>query len=227
LLIRYHECESLSYTVHVEKIPLLKLSPVLMVGQSDMSIIPHTRTAGRKDAFEKRSHLEFTGLLRLHSFRKAPKTFLEIGAGYRNEDNALLSQLTESSVDIISREEFISSSWFYPFSINFHLIQSRFADIYLGGGGTYWRNKFQSQSSRIDLHQVSNVYLIEQTVFSKRRSQVGPVAKLGANIHTFSKLKIVAETRVEYMTDHHRLNLLYNRAIYNQLQVSFSVGVQY
>jgi len=208
IFIRYHKFESLSYKVHIENIPLLKISPVLMVSKSDMSIIPRSRTAGRKDAFKNRSHLEMQGLLRIHSFRKAYKTYLEIGAGYRNEGNALLSELKESSIHIISREEFSSSSWFFPFSINFQVLGTRFIDLYFDRGGTNWRNKFERQSSQIDLHQVSNIYLLEGRVLSKSRAHIAPAAKIGANIHTFSKFKIVAATNIEYMTDHHRLNLL-------------------
>jgi len=227
VLIRYHECEGIEYTVHVENVPLLKLSPVLLVGQSMVNMIPNTKSAGRVDALETAIIPNLQVMLRLHSFKRAPKPFFEIGYGIRRESNVAYAELVRESVRITGREEFSSTGWYLPVSLNYMFYHSKIMDGYIGAGVTIWKTSIKSHTSMIDLNNPPNTFLYEESFYGRNIQQTVPSLKLGTNVLAGTRLRIVGELKTEYFTDHHNMNLLYNRASYHQLMTSFSLGLQY
>jgi len=128
ILKKYHECEELDYEIQVLQIPLLRVSPLIKVGVANSMLVPHSRTVGRKDVLGNTFFPQVQASMRLHSFRNAPRTTLEIGVGYQLEKTSLFAELQEPGLLITGEERVRATSLTVPISYhytfyNLHVLQ--------------------------------------------------------------------------------------------------------
>lgn len=229
ILVKYHLCEGIPYEVHVERIPLLKLSPFLMVGAGTISSLVSSRMEARQDAFENKFTPSIIVGLKGYNFRNMPKIGFDFGLGYTKISNVVNSAYENHALRLTGTEEFNISTVLAPFFVNYSIYKNPQIETYLGIGGVYRMNTFKSDFAIQDRTTIYNevTVLQEKPYVEYRRNIMSPSIKLGGHFKHQNKLGFLLEMQVGYLRDSYTMTLEANTAIYNELMTSILFGIRY
>ncbi|MEP1260431.1 hypothetical protein, partial [Algoriphagus sp.] len=231
ILIQYHECEKLPYKLHVEKIPFVRVSPLVGLAAG----LDVTNSSDILDNFNysfsnSLSYGAFVGF-RLHDFRRFAKSSLDFKVGYVMR-KTILDASVERRVELnTASQEFKESNVVIPISYNYSFIKNSFADLYMGlvltGRFSALQNNLSIVETTSSVSQDKTV-LNEEEIMSVLDFSLMPGIKVGANFPTNSKMKIFTELGIDYMKNQYQVQIL-NLPEFNinRTFISFQVGVEF
>lgn len=227
-LILYHECKMIEYSVHVEKIPLLKVSTILSAGKIAQITKPTATLADRSDLFTTNSFNTIQAGVRIHSYRKFPQAMVDIGIGYSIQNNSVSSHWDEERIYVTGTEDYESYSWYIPVFFNYSIINRLNYNVYFGLGATYRKSYLTSNFSMVDetvkFNKTTNLF--ERPIVQRDDEIVSPSLKMGAMLFNTRKLGIVFEVQADYLPEHFSFNLGQHQQQYNQVYLSALVGIR-
>lgn len=229
ILVKYHLCEGRPYEVHVERIPMLRLSPFLMVGGNVINSVVSSRKEDRQDAFENKFTPSILVGLKGYNFRNMPKIGFDFGLGYTKISNVVNSAYQNQALKLTGTEEFSISTVLAPFFINYSIYKNSQIETYLGIGGVYRMNTFKSEFAIQDKTTLHNdvTVLQEKPFVDYKKNIMSPSLKLGGHFKHRNKLGFLVEMQVGHLRDSYTMTLEANTAIYNELMTSILFGIRY
>jgi len=227
VLEAYHECEGITYQVHVKDIPLFRVSPIFSAGITAPFLTAYKVRENRRDYFENNQFPFFQAGLRFYDARKAPRFLFDMGIGYLVDNNVIHTEYIQNEVKIIGMERYKSSSFYIPLSANYIFYRNSIGEIYGGGGLSIWFNRVESEFAMIEFTHFSDITLYADSYYAKRSNPYSVNVKLGANLFTSEKFRIFAESKIDWFNDYYYLNLLKNISRYNQISPSLNIGLQF
>lgn len=225
---KYHLCEDLPYEIHVEKIPFLKISPVVGLGLNISNQLNSFADIGRYDVFENNLFPMVQAGIKLYGFRKAPRFSFDASIGFTSQNNTVNSEIIEPGVNLTGTETYQLSSVFLPVFFNHSLFSNGNFETYVGIGGALRINKFESDFAMIDYHTENGevTLLIESPIFRVKNKIFSPAAKIGTHFRSKSRIGIISELQVDYLNDAYSIDM-FQKAIYNEIMFSFLIGVRF
>jgi hypothetical protein len=185
-----HLCAGELYEVHVEKIPIIQFSPVVMAGATVAKFQQNESISGRSDVFENQFYPAIQGGLRVFGLRKLPRLSADVRIGYSVQNNTIHASHV-SSLEIDSGKERIKSSTvFVPVFVNYSVFKRGNLDFHIGVGGTYRKNSTTSEFAILDntVLRTGITMLTEKTFVNRQTSRVNPAFKVGSNLKLNKKL---------------------------------------
>lgn len=227
-LILYHECKMIDYSVHVEKIPLLRVSTIVSAGQIAQITKPAATLADRSDLFGSNIFTAVYAGARIHSIRNFPQAMVDIGIGYSIQNNSVRSNWEEERIYVTGTEDYESYSWFVPVFFNYAIVNRLNYKIYFGAGATFRKSYLTSNFSMVDetvkLNKTTNLF--ERTIVHRDDKIVSPSFKIGTMMFNTRKVGIVFEVQADYLPEHFTFNLGQHQQLYNQVYLSALVGIR-
>jgi hypothetical protein len=225
---KYHLCEDLPYVIHVEKIPFLKISPVVGLGFNISNQSNSFADIGRYDVFENNLFPMVQAGIKLYGFRKAPRFSFDASIGFTSQNNTVNSEIIEPGVNLTGTETYQLSSVFLPIFFNHSLFSNGNFETYVGIGGALRINKFESDFAMIDYHTENGevTLLFESPIFRVKNKIFSPAAKIGTHFRSKSRIGIISELQVDYLNDAYSIDM-FQKAIYNEIMFSFLIGVRF
>lgn len=229
ILSKYHICENLDFTVHVEQIKRVRISPYLGAGYTLAQTAVNTRTAGRKDVLENGGMPFVLAGIKVYQFRNLPKIGFDLGLGYAFSNNRLDTEYINPEVTFTGTEEFNFRSVFVPVFFNYSFLKNKGMESYLGLGGFVRFNSVNTTFAIKDLttNFNSSTILEESSFMTWNNSMVNPSVKLGTHINADKPLGFLIELQLEYAPSAFSAELGLNKASYNQLMGSLLFAIRY
>jgi hypothetical protein len=224
-----HLCEGELYEVHVEKIPIIRFSPVVMAGATAAKFQEKVAIDGRTDVFENQMFPAIQGGLSIYGLRKLPRFSADIRIGYSVQNNTIHASHI-STLEINSGKEKIkSSTLFVPIFVNYSVFRRGNSDFHIGVGGTFRHNSTTSEFAILDQTVLRNevTILTEKTFVSRMRSRVNPAFKVGSSIKLNKKLGGFVELQFDQMKNEYSVILPKQEMLYNQLFSTLSLGLKF
>ena len=224
-----HLCEGELYEVHVEKIPIIRFSPVVMVGATAAKFQENVAIEGRSDVFENQFFPAIQGGVSVHGLRKLPRFSADIRFGYSVQNNTIHASHI-STLEINSGKEKIkSSTLFVPIFVNYSVFRRGGFDFHIGVGGTYRNTTTSSEFAILDQTVLRNevTILTEKTFVSRQRSHVNKAFKVGSSIKLNKKLGGFVELQFDQMNNEFSVMLPKQEMLYDQLFSTLSLGLKF
>lgn len=230
ILTQYHKCENLAYRVHVEKVPLVKISPTLGAGLGTVFISSYDNGQGRASRINRSIYIQSEVGIRFHDFRKSPRFSLDLRLGY-----SLLSSTWEISQNNLSSlitgtQDFKQTSVSVPISFNYSFFKKNDRDIYFGLKSAVIFNSIKAETGFIDFTYLGakETYLSEMEILNVDKLLFMPGAKLGGNFPIGQKRIFYTELHTDYSKRAYMTSLPnYDDVGYNSVSVSINVGIQF
>lgn len=229
ILVKYHLCEGRPYEVHVERIPVIRVSPFIMAGGGMMNSMVASRYEDRQDSFKKKLTPAILVGLKGYNFRNMPKIGFDAGIGYTKTSNVVNSAYQNQALKLTGTEEFSLSTVFAPFFINYSFQKNALMETYLGIGGIYRMNTYKSNFAIQDRTTIYNgiTILQEGSYVDYRSHNMSPSLKLGGHFKHQQKLGFIVELQLSYLSNSYTIYLDANTAVYNELATSILFGIRY
>jgi hypothetical protein len=229
ILQKYHICENLPYQIHIEKIPFLRISPVLGLGFNFSSKPNNYGEIKRYDVFDKNLFPMVQAGIKLNDFRDVPRFSIDVSVGYTSQNNTVNLEHIKEGVILTGTETFQLSSAFVPVFFNYSFYSNSIFESYLGIGGVYRTFNFESEFSIVDLHytfgEVTNIY--EIPIVTQIDQIFSPAVKIGMYFKSKGRMGITSEIQVDYLKNAISLDLFNNMTKYDQIMFSFLIGVRF
>lgn len=183
LFVDYHNCEDSPYQVHINKIPLFRIKPLIAIGGGIVFPSSIENTQGMAVRLDNNIQLMAEGGIRLQDFRKSPRITLDIRFGVVSMNGVWNSSVSNSGVQITATEDFEFKSYSVPLGLNYSFYKKGPLDFYTGAFVSYKFSKITSRSSIIDFRLVGSgeTSLMELQILSVKDSQLVPGGKVGVN----------------------------------------------
>lgn len=228
VLRSYFSCTSSDYQVHIEKIPFIKLSPLLGVGINQHSLVGAIKNGPRADRFE--GSFGFSGFIgiRAHDARRVPRLSTDLRLEFSVFQTLLLSSFDGSQAVRTGSEELSEMSVSIPFAINYSLLKRAKSEIYIGGFLGIWRPSIKQKNGKVDERVLSRneVYLYESPIMLYQGTNYYSGGRLGGSLEIKDGRKIFAELEVAVQPEYYKLSLLQNDAFYNRSRMAFHLGIE-
>tara|TARA_R110002020_G_scaffold111949_2_gene258085 strand:- start:556 stop:1830 length:1275 start_codon:yes stop_codon:yes gene_type:complete len=231
ILTQYHQCENLPYQLHVVKIPFVKFSPTFSMGVG--SNFTNSLDIPKNLNYSFRNSLSYKGFagLRLHDFRRFPKSSLDLRVGYINHSTVLDASYDSNEGLITATQEFIESSFVLPLIYNFSFIKKGDTEIYFGLALAAWINSIKTNFAIVDHNYLLNdneIALLEGSFLSVPDYSVVPGIKLGINLPIKEKTTLFAEIQAEYLKDFYSVSIVNLPAFsITRSYISFQAGFEF
>ncbi|MBB6324656.1 hypothetical protein FHS59_000271 [Algoriphagus iocasae] len=230
IFIEFHECEDYPYVVHVDKIPLVKVSPTIGIGGGMVS--PKALEAIEGRAVDIQSPYFVQAMIggQLHDFRKAPRLSFDFKVGYRLMSSSWLVSQISGSYLYIGSQDIRQGSLLIPLSLNYTFYKKEAMDLYLGLGGGFVFSKLKNEEGLVDLTNltIKETVLTYEDLVDVRPKLFSPAIKLGSNIYSGSNKSIYTEVLAEYAKAMYISYLPnYHGKEYNSFSVSLSLGIKF
>ncbi|WPR75741.1 hypothetical protein [Algoriphagus sp. NG3] len=231
ILTQYHECEKLPYKLHVEKIPFVQISPTVALGIGGDFTKASEILEGVNYAFSNSLSYKALAGLRLHDFRKFPKSSIDLRVGYQMKSSTLDVSYIARQELITASQEFQESTIVIPFSYNFSIIKRGEKDIYVGLVLTAWLSSLKNEltiieQSRINVPEV--IFLYERDFMTLTDYSVKPGVKVGANLPLAGKMKLFTEMEVDFFNNFYSVQVLNLPGVdISRTYVSLQFGLQF
>lgn len=230
VFIQFHECEKLAYKVHVDKIPLVKMSPIIGVGAGMVSLKSQGSLEGRAAALQSPYFFQITGGVQLHDFRKAPRLSLDLKAGFRMLSSTLLVSQSNESILVTGSQEFTQQTFLFPLTLNYTFLKRDALDFYLGLGGAFSFHSLKSDEGLIDFTNLNaqETLLTQGNLWEVKEKVFSPIFKVGSTIRVGSKNSMYTEILGEYNKSSY-LGYLLNQTgeEYDSFSFSFNLGIKF
>lgn len=230
ILEKYHKCEDFTYTVHVERIPLRVVKPVLLVGATHHSLVDQEVVYTRNDKFENAMVFNFQGLLRMLPSRKHPKMFFDVGIGYSSISTFIESEYGTTLTTYVSKEKVQYRRIYVPLFLNHSIVRRNKFDFYGGLGFELARASryYRDYGTIVEEPQEGN----ENVTWTKARIDIirphyYPAVKLGLDVGKPRSIGLISEFQLGYVPEASEMVLGNNLAVYNWLMASWMVGVRF
>ena len=230
IMVDYHNCEKIPYQVHIKKIPLFRIDPVLAVGVGMMSPIARENTQEMGVGLSSYFNWQVEGGMRIQDFRKAPRFSLDLRLSYHNMNSTWNASVVTSSAQTTASDEFAMTTISIPFGINYSFFKRGETDMYMGPFIAFSLAKLTSQSSIVDFKLLgrNETTLIETPILEVKEFRMVPGFKVGANYALGSKLKGFAELQGQYKGKAFLVSLPnYTPVIYETAQLSLVTGIKF
>ncbi len=224
-----HLCEGELYEIHVEKIPIIRFSPVVMAGASAAKFQQKIVIQGRADVFENQLFPAIQGGVSVHGLRKLPRFSADIRFGYSVQDNTIHASHV-STLEINSGKEKIKSSTFFvPIFVNYSVFRRGNLDFHLGVGVTFRHNSTTSEFAIMDNTVLRNevTILTEKTFVTRQSSRANPAFKIGTSLKLNKKLSGFVELQFDQMKNEYSVMLPKQEMLYSQLFSTLSLGLKF
>lgn len=229
ILKSYFDCARVSYQVHIEKVPLILISPLAGIGFSQHGLVKPIKDDARVDQFN--SPFGFSGFVgvRAHDARRVPRLSTDLRVVFSVFRTELLSSFGGSQAIRTGSEDISETSISIPFALNYSLLKRPNSEIYLGGFFGLWRPSLQQKNGRVDERIVTRneVYLYETPIMLYQGTNVYSGGRLGGSKVFKDSLKIFAELEVTVQPEYYKFSLLQNDAFYNRSRMSFHLGIEF
>ncbi|WBL41848.1 hypothetical protein PBT90_13910 [Algoriphagus halophytocola] len=230
ILTQFHECEQLPYKLHVEKIPFVKFSPTVAFGVGADFLQSHSRSEKYKGAFSSILGYRVSAGIKLHDFRRSPKSSFEIRAGYVTRPVDFETSFSYSVNDITASAQFEEKSIVIPVSYSYSFLKRGGMDYYLGLVGGVWMSKLDNNKGFVDDAYnggMEGVLIMESQLFSTTDLKIVPGIKLGASIPISHSFDLFAEVEAQYLRDFYTVSIPnLPQYYYNRTYVSFQIGLE-
>lgn len=226
----YHECNGLPYTSHINSVKFLEVSPVLMGGIGNVTLLDRSVENGQKNSLYNTISYRLQGGLRLHDFRKFPRISLDVRLGVELLNTTFQSRFESPGVVAIKAdEEFQETSYFIPISFNYSVYRKNETDIYLGLVGAAWYSSINSSSSIISEEFIDSnrTNLYNREIVEGVDRLFVPGLKLGMNFPLGNRMRLFAETQYDLLLDYYTINVLAKRSSFSKSGVSIQVGIEF
>jgi hypothetical protein len=231
ILTLYHECEELPYKLHVEKIPFVKVSPTIALGIGTDFSKGSTLPANRNYSFSNSVNYRAFAGVRLHDFRRFPRSSFDLRVGYLSRSTIFESSYLQSVEVITASQEFTERSVVIPINFNYSILKRMDTEIYLGLVAAVWINSQKDDLAIIDLTNSMNkneITLIEGAFLSVSKNSFVPGIKLGGNLPISSKKRLFAEIQADYLKEYYTVGIVnLPRFSINRTHVSLQVGLEF
>ncbi|MCE7055814.1 hypothetical protein LZF95_14125 [Algoriphagus sp. AGSA1] len=230
ILTQYHECEQLPYKVHVDKIPLFKMSPTVGVGMAAMFIRSFENEYGRASKIDQPRNFQAEAGIRLHDFRKSPRISFDLRFKYQVMSSTWSISQVNRSIMVTGSQDFTQRSIQIPFSVNFSFYKRDDLNIYFGLRAGLMFTSLKTSEGYIDFtHLHSNqTYLSNMDLMEAEPSLFVPGLKLGSTIPINEKRRLYAEIQADYAKGMYLTFLPNSTNVgYNNTLVSFNIGFEF
>ncbi|UJP66888.1 hypothetical protein [Mongoliitalea daihaiensis] len=229
LLIKYHKCENLPYTVHIESIPRLRLSPTLSVGGNMMGTLISDRSDNRTDVFEQQFLPSIQMGLRFYQFRIIPKFSFDLGVGKSEFSSMVRARYENPNQLFTGTEKYSISSTFFPFSLNYSFQRNRNFESFVGLGIIHRISTIESEFSIMDSKSkaINSTVLTEVRLTSYKERITSPTFKLGTHIRHSKKLGFIVELQTSLLPSSYSVRIENNIAKYSEVINSLLIGIRY
>jgi hypothetical protein len=132
MLEDYYVCLGAPYTIHVEKIPQVKLSPSVGVGTAVHSLRTETVINGKNDQLGNNiGYHVFVGL-RLHDFKKTPRLSMDLRMAYSSYKTTVQSVFEAPMFVWTGSEKIDETAIYVPLSVTYSVVKTQQSEVYLG-----------------------------------------------------------------------------------------------
>lgn len=156
LMIDYHKCEDLPYVLHIQNIPLLKISPTAGLGLGYTGLKSISNQQGRGGEFVTPFNFSVFGGLRFHDFRNTPRISLDLRAGVNMMATTWNSSVSNGTFFVTSSEKITQTTFSIPLSLNYSLWKKEDREIYFGLMAGVWISQLKSDGGIVDLTVIQN-----------------------------------------------------------------------
>ncbi|SFT91064.1 hypothetical protein SAMN04489724_2744 [Algoriphagus locisalis] len=229
ILEKYHNCEGLPYKIHLDKIPVAKISFTFGLG-TGMQFLHKNNPVGRKSSLENPLFYQgFIGL-RIHEFRTSPKISVDLRAEYQQSSTSWKIDESNASLIVTGSSTFDQKTLAFPVSLNYSVFKTEQVDIYFGAKAGLLFNKVESDEGTISVTYTHNnkTDISYAPIVDYSKLVLVPGVKIGANFSMGAEKKLFAEIQADYAFNMYQtLLVLYNKPLEtNAVFVSLKLGFE-
>ncbi|MFC5192646.1 hypothetical protein ACFPIK_12790 [Algoriphagus aquatilis] len=229
LMKSYFDCAQVRYQVHIEKVPMILISPLAGIGLSQHILVKPIKENARDDQFN--SPFGFTGFVgvRAHDARRVPRLSTDLRVVFSVFQTELLSSFGGTQAIRTGSEDISETSISIPFALNYSLLKRVNSEIYLGGFLGLWRPSIKQSNGKVDERIVARneVYLYETPIMLYQGTNFYSGGRLGGSKVFKDNLKLFAELEVAVQPEYYKFSLLQNDAFYNRSRMAFHLGIEF
>ena len=229
IIENFHLCENLPYEIHVIKIPLGILSPVVKLGVSHQ-VVSYWSTESQTEAYlENPLNFGLSAFLKFHQLRGIPRVSFEIGVGFWDKSNTIKVKKDKINTLEYGEEVYNVQSLFIPMEVSYSIFRKNGFDVSMGFGGSLWYEKFKSNDSyqdyKIKIQEV--IYASTQPFTQFNTNHFSPSVKLGIGKTLSNNSGLLVELRGDFFKDNYQIQLEQSNSVHSGKMFSILLGYQF
>jgi len=228
ILSAYFQCNQEDFQVHIEKIPFIRVSPVIGLGLTQYGLNASLRSEERIDRLDRPFGPQVFFGIRFHDSRRVPRLSSDVRLVISTFQTEVLSSFEGSQAIRTGSEDLTERAISIPFSLNYSLLKRPNAEIYMGAFFALWQPTISQAKGIVDERILgrNEVFIYESPITQYQGTNVYSGARLGGSLVIREKLKVFAEIEGSVQPEFYKFSLLQNDSFYDRSRLSFQLGIE-
>ncbi|GAA0878793.1 hypothetical protein GCM10009119_17610 [Algoriphagus jejuensis] len=229
LLEDYYVCQGSEYTVHVERVPMLQLSPTAGIGMPYYSLGNPQKDEGRNDQLVNNSGFQGFAGLRIHDFRIIPRLSMDLRLGYSIFNTTVISSYEAPQFLWTASEDVRETAFYVPVSLNYSVVKNQQSDLYVGVFAGLWAKQVTLSNGIVDerVFGSGETLIWEEAITTVTDSNFISGVKVGYGFSLTEMVRLFGELEVSSQKEYYQFSLFANDSEYARDRFSFQIGLEF